>query len=235
MTSPCKAAVFLLAVALGLGGGTGCATRKYVRQQVAPLQNQVDRAAVEDKAQNSQIARLAESSTTMNAGLLELSQAVKKQGALTLNLSGMMAGSAAPGRATPSPVTATVPRPEPRFSFDDYRPAGEPVLVQFASGSAWLSAASKQAIDAFAAQALVQKGHLLTVEGYTDSTGNSDRNLTLSQRRAQNVVAYLVSQHEIPVYRIYTAGLGSGKPVDWQSAPASLAKNRRVEVRLYVR
>ena len=218
---------------MGLGCSTSCATRKYVRQQVAPLQNQADRAKTEDKAQDSQIAQLAESSRSTNDGLLELSQAVRKQGALTSNLSDMMAGTTASGRTAPPPVAAIVPRPEPSFSFDDYRPAGEPVLLQFASGSAWLSAESKRAIGAFATRVLLQKGYLVTVEGYTDSAGNADRNLTLSQRRAQSVVAYLVSQHEIPVYRIYTAGLGSGKPVDWRSAPASLAKNRRVEVRLF--
>jgi outer membrane protein OmpA-like peptidoglycan-associated protein len=46
-------------------------------------------------------------------------------------------------------------------------------------------------------------------------------------------MAYLVTQHDIPVYRIQIVGLASEKPVDTGRNRAARAKNRRVEVRLF--
>lgn len=231
MTSYARVAACLAATLLG----SGCATRKYVRQQIGPLQTQVDRGVVEDRAQDSQIVQLAESSKTLNSDLLDLSRSVKKQGALTAGLSNMMAGfTAAASDASAVPPPAPVaPGSGAPITLDDYQAQGEAVLVQFASGSAWLSGVSKEAIDLFSARTLREKGYLVTVEGFTDSDGAADLNLALSQRRAQNVVAYLAGRHEIPIYRMFAVGLGSGNPVDWQRASASLAKNRRVEVRMY--
>jgi len=58
------------------------------------------------------------------------------------------------------------------------------------------------------------KRFLVAVEGFTDQTGSDAYNAALSRRRADAVVAYLVSQHDIPVYRIQTIALGKDKPVD---------------------
>jgi len=55
----------------------------------------------------------------------------------------------------------------------------------------------------------------------------------LSQRRANTVVNYLVTQHNIPLYRIYMVGLGPNKPADEGKGREARMKNRRVEVRIY--
>ena len=72
----------------------------------------------------------------------------------------------------------------------------------------------------------------MTVEGGTDSVGPSDYNYDLSQRRANSVIQYLASEHNIPAHKIYLIGLGKDKPVETNKTSEGRAKNRRVDVRL---
>ena len=69
----------------------------------------------------------------------------------------------------------------------------------------------------------------LLIEGHTDSTGNADRNLDLSKRRAEAVKAVLASQFSVDAGRLTTAGLGATKPMDSNDTPTGRAQNRRVE------
>ena len=46
-------------------------------------------------------------------------------------------------------------------------------------------------------------------------------------------MAYLITQHNIPVFRIQDIGLGNEKPADTGRNRAARAKNRRVEVRMF--
>lgn len=69
----------------------------------------------------------------------------------------------------------------------------------------------------------------LTIEGHTDSAGNEPYNLALSQRRAEAVKAYLVSQG-IDASRVDAVGRGEDYPVADNTSPAGRQLNRRVEV-----
>jgi outer membrane protein OmpA-like peptidoglycan-associated protein len=66
------------------------------------------------------------------------------------------------------------------------------------------------------------------VNGHTDSKGSDDYNLDLSQRRANSVVQYLVSQHEIDAGRLKAIGFGETTLKDVNDGEAAL--NRRVEI-----
>ncbi len=67
------------------------------------------------------------------------------------------------------------------------------------------------------------------IEGYTDSVGSDESNLSLSQRRADAVRAALVGQG-IAGSRIRTQGYGEAYPVADNSIPAGRQQNRRVEI-----
>lgn len=69
----------------------------------------------------------------------------------------------------------------------------------------------------------------IAIEGHTDSTGDDNYNLGLSQRRADSVKAYLISQGIDPM-RITARGLGEGVPVASNNDAAGRQQNRRVEV-----
>ena len=100
-------------------------------------------------------------------------------------------------------------------SMDDYELL-ETFTVHFRSGSAVLSPAAKAQIDT--AAAMVQndnlKGWVIEITGYADSIGNTDRNRSLSERRADAVINYLVTTYNLPLRRLVQPfAYGSQNPV----------------------
>jgi OOP family OmpA-OmpF porin len=65
------------------------------------------------------------------------------------------------------------------------------------------------------------------VEGHTDSVGNDDYNLKLSQRRADSVRKYLVDKG-VPAARLEAKGYGEAQPVADNKTADGRAQNRRV-------
>jgi outer membrane protein OmpA-like peptidoglycan-associated protein len=117
-------------------------------------------------------------------------------------------------------------------NIDDYKLAAE-TTVNFAFNKDKLTPEAKEALDKLAADKANMKRFVVAVEGFTDKTGSADYNSALSQRRANAVVNYLVTQHNIPLYRIYTVGLGAQKPADDGKGREARSKNRRVEVKIF--
>ncbi len=70
----------------------------------------------------------------------------------------------------------------------------------------------------------------LAVEGHTDNTGTAAGNLTLSQQRAQAIVAYLASTFKVDASRLTPKGMGQTKPVGSNDTTEGRQANRRVEL-----
>ena len=68
----------------------------------------------------------------------------------------------------------------------------------------------------------------LSVEGHTDSDGDDASNQSLSERRAQAVVAELTKM-SIAAARLTSQGWGESKPVGPNNTAEGKASNRRVE------
>jgi outer membrane protein OmpA-like peptidoglycan-associated protein/opacity protein-like surface antigen len=71
----------------------------------------------------------------------------------------------------------------------------------------------------------------LEVQGHTDSAGDDDYNLDLSQRRAQAVVNWFV-ERGIDAGRFEPHGFGETRPIATNDTAAGKAENRRVEFQL---
>jgi outer membrane protein OmpA-like peptidoglycan-associated protein len=71
----------------------------------------------------------------------------------------------------------------------------------------------------------------LSVEGHTDSQGDDAFNLDLSQRRANNLVKYLIEQGIEPS-RLEPVGFGETRPIHSNQTARGRASNRRVEFRI---
>jgi outer membrane protein OmpA-like peptidoglycan-associated protein len=78
---------------------------------------------------------------------------------------------------------------------------------------------------------LKQNGKLeLIVVGHTDNNGTLDHNLDLSLRRAQAVLAALVSDFGVARNRLDARGVGFLSPVAPNTTEENRAKNRRVQL-----
>ena len=69
----------------------------------------------------------------------------------------------------------------------------------------------------------------IRIEGHTDSTGNSETNLKISQQRADAVLTALVSLG-VNAERITSAGMGQDFPIASNESEDGRAQNRRVDV-----
>lgn len=74
----------------------------------------------------------------------------------------------------------------------------------------------------------------LRMGGHTDAVGNDTFNLTLSQARINSVKAYLVSKG-IADTRVVATGFGETRPIASNANAAGKAKNRRVELELFLK
>jgi outer membrane protein OmpA-like peptidoglycan-associated protein len=70
----------------------------------------------------------------------------------------------------------------------------------------------------------------LNISGHTDSAGNEELNLTLSQERADAIKLYLFNEFKIAKSRVVAIGYGSSKPiVSKEETEDHKQLNRRVE------
>jgi len=66
------------------------------------------------------------------------------------------------------------------------------------------------------------------IEGHTDEVGNAADNMKLSERRAQNVVTYLVDRSGIARSRLTAVGYGETRPIGDNTTQAGKRLNRRI-------
>jgi outer membrane protein OmpA-like peptidoglycan-associated protein len=121
-------------------------------------------------------------------------------------------------------------------AMDDYELL-ETLIVHFRSGSAVLSREAKAEIDAAATKVQSDnlKGWVIEIVGYADSRGNTARNRSLSDRRADAVITYLVTTYNLPLRRLVQPfGYGSLNPVADNATGEGRSLNRRVEIRVLV-
>lgn len=111
-------------------------------------------------------------------------------------------------------------------------PAPKPfdLLVNFEFDSDKLTKAAMENLDEFAKAVRDPrlKEERFEIDGHTDATGTADYNQALSERRAEAVVAYLLSQG-LEASRFVPKGFGKTKPR--VSDPFS-PENRRVETHM---
>lgn len=100
--------------------------------------------------------------------------------------------------------------------------------VKFKTDSDELLPDSYPKLDAVAEVMKNHSDYKLTIDGYTDNTGDSKHNHELSYKRAEAAKARLI-EDGISANRITTHGYGEERPIATNDTPEGRAKNRRVE------
>lgn len=207
----------------------GCASKKYVTNQVNPIDTRVSELETTTEDQGE---RLDAIDRRLQQGIAAAdSDAVSAQATAD-----MATDSAASAQATADVAADAASVANDRITAleaqmqlaEDYQVAGT-VSLQFALNSDALSDDAAAALDVLASQ--IQDGDLIAIQGYTDSTGEASSNLALSQRRADAVQRGLV-ERDVSLFQMSTVGMGDANPVADNSTRTGREMNRRVEIQL---
>jgi OmpA-OmpF porin, OOP family len=129
---------------------------------------------------------------------------------------------------------AQAPYTQPRPAAQASSSGSASLLITFETNSAELTQRSKSMLDVMAraltSDRLAEFG--FSVEGHADPRGSTDLNARLSQARADSVVDYLVTQHNIDRARLKPVGKGDSELANSNNPAAP--ENRRVTFRTQV-
>jgi OOP family OmpA-OmpF porin len=220
-----RSTALTLAVSLAAFGATGCATKNYVRSQTAPLVEHTDQLDTKTAANNE---KLHDVDDRAQAGIRQAQSAADSANHNALDAS----ASAATAQTAATDVVHRADSLDAVVKdLDHYKPVSN-VTVNFGFDKTALTADDRASLDTFAAQLGSAKSYILEVTGGTDSTGPSQYNYDLSQRRADAVVQYLASKYGIEAHRFYLIGIGKDKEVAPNTTADGRRQNRRVDVQL---
>lgn len=194
--------------------GPGCATKGFVRQEMATMDEKVEgvETSVEEnqkriKEHDERLASLGSLITEQESALSEHKSETDSRIAEVKKL--------ARGKLL---FQETLRNDEAKFQFDSYK----------------LSDEAKVAVDGFVQMLIAEdKGVYLEIQGHTDSSGTEEWNLVLGKKRAEAVMEYLHKQYNIPLHRMEVISYGSDQPVADNATRDGRAQNRRVVILVY--
>lgn len=129
------------------------------------------------------------------------------------------------GRTT-APVPVTVATPAPIVRQQEYCTTLD---IEFEIDNAAIQRAEKEKLAVVANFLNKYSATTAAIEGHTDDVGDTDRNLKLSQRRAESVVDYLVTHYNIAKNRLTATGYGESQPIADNSTEEGKRHNRRIK------
>lgn len=201
--SPRKGLAAAGAMLLGIALLPGCATKKYVSEEVtkSSAQNEKHISDVESQVEQTQ-SQLRQHDQKIQ----ELDKST--QDALTR---AQEAGKLAAGKFNYAVVIS-----------DD--------KAHFPVNGTQLSKEAKEQLDDFVEKLKGDnKNVFLEVQGHTDSTGSAEYNMRLGQERAEAVRRYL-NEKGVALNRMSTISYGDTEPAESNKTKAGRSKNRRVVI-----
>jgi outer membrane protein OmpA-like peptidoglycan-associated protein len=228
------------AVLIVFGTTTGCATKKHVRQVVAPVEARV---SANEKKTSDHASAIGELENGVSKADERAMDAERKATAAGQNADKANAAAAdaaqradnARGLADNARGLAESTRSrlgEVVENMDNYKLVNTQSVL-FNVGKSTLTKEAKQQLDEAVNNITNTKNYILEIEGYTDKTGTKAMNLTLSQKRADEVVRYLTVQHNVPLRKIHVLGIGADDPNADNKTRAARKQNRRVDVKVF--
>ncbi len=171
------------------------ARKKWVHRQVDPLKDRVNEL---DELQAKNANDIRDVDTRATAGVSRAMSAANAADARAADASGRadQANSlAVTANGHVTSLNGTV------SNLDQYQTVAA-TSVKFAAGRTMLGPQGKSELDELTARLASEKGYIVEVQGY------SRAGVPQSQAMADAVVRYLVTEHQVPIYRIYKTGLG---------------------------
>ncbi len=225
--------------------GVGCATKKHVREAIAPVQNQVNQTQAqvgslqkqtdENKKQTDQaIGDLDRQVATADEKATDAGKKAAEAAAAAAQANSAAAAAAQQAQAANTLAQQTGTKLDTTIqNLDNYKLVST-APIYFKLGKSVLSKDEEAKLDEAIQKLASMKGYLIEVEGFADRTGNVAYNRELSRKRADSVVHYLAVEHNIPLRSIRELGVGSDFPDANNKTRDDRKENRRVDVKIYM-
>ena len=113
--------------------------------------------------------------------------------------------------------------------LDQYKQVSD-VNITFRGGNPVLTADAKKQLDDLAAGVTGQDGYILEMEAHSPHNGAAG--MQSSQRLAEAVERYLVTEHQIPVYRMHFVALGNAEVASADNENNKPMRTSNVHIRL---
>ena len=217
---------------------SSCATKRYVRDSVSPVQDQVDSVEQKSAENATEIDKLDERTTGEVSRLDEKTDTALRDAEAAMNAAkgAQSAADDAAGLAGEAKSFAGAESSRLEKTMADmasYRKEAD-TGVLFGFDSDALTDEAKASLDSIAGRAAGNARAVFEVRGFTDATGAAEYNVELSRRRAEAVVRYLNGKHNVPIRAINRIGLGKIEGTENNKTREARKNNRRVDVSLYV-
>lgn len=225
-----KKVLLLVAVAaVALLLASGCATKKFVRQEISSSEAKTAQTMQTEHAKiNNQINELSDLNKQLSSRLEQVSDRASAADAKAEEAKNI--GMEAKNMADKANTEAT----QLRSAFENRNNyvVTDTKYVHFGFDKFNLTDESKATLDDVAKMIAGNKNAVLVLEGYTDYIGSAAYNYTLSDKRVKSVIRYLVGDKSVDLNRIYTIGLGETNPMADNKTPAGRKENRRVSIKI---
>jgi outer membrane protein OmpA-like peptidoglycan-associated protein len=218
----------------------GCATKKHVREAIAPVQNQVNQTQSQVNTiqkqtdENKQsIGDLDRQVATADEKAVEAAKRAAEAADAAAKANAAAADAAQRADTANNAVQQTQQKLDTSLSnLDNYKLATT-LQVHFGVNRTILTKEEREKLDAAVGQFSGMKNFVVEVEGYADRTGDKAYNRELSRKRADAVVHYLAVEHNVPLRSIRQLGVGADFPDADNKTRAARKENRRVDVKIY--
>ncbi len=220
--------------------GVGCATKKHVREAIAPVQDQVNKTQTQvgtlqkQTDENKQsIGDLDRQVATADEKAVEAGKKAAEAADAAAKANSAAADAAQRAEAANTAAQQTATKLDTSLqNLDNYKLVSTQPIY-FGVNRTTLTKDEQQKLDDAVQKIAAMKMYIVEVEGFADRTGPSAYNRELSRKRADTVVHYLAVEHNIPLRSIRELGAGSDFPNADNKTRAARKENRRVDVKIY--
>ena len=176
------------------------ARKKWVKRQIDPIN---DRLSELDEVNAKNAAYIKDVDERAQAGIHKAQDTADaaNQLAMNANTEAQNANGAAQNASNHvNQIKTTV------NGLDQYHQASD-LVIKFRGSSPVLTSDSKAALDQLASSLVGHEGYILEMESHSPLAGSTG--IQTSERLTEAVKRYLVTEHQIPVYRMHSVALGN--------------------------
>jgi outer membrane protein OmpA-like peptidoglycan-associated protein len=213
---------------------SGCATKKFVREQVGMTENalgyRVDTTQTELRSTAEKTGANAQAIDAANQRIQGVDTRVAAVDTRVGEVSALAADAKKEAGSVGEALREADDKHTQRFNNRNKYSALETKSVYFDFNKANLRDEGMSELEDVAKALKADPNAVVELQGYADSRGSDDYNYRLTRDRVDAVTRYLVQRHGIELRRVSSVGMGKAPQTNGKADRDTLAKSRRVDI-----